>query len=192
MFDFITQIDFAILDFIQEFFRCAFLDAVMPFFSYIGEVGIVWIIIGLIMLFFRKTRSWGVILLCTMLVGFLVGEVAIKNIVCRIRPCYVAQIDMIIPKPNSYSFPSGHSCSSFAAATVLLKMNKRFGVPALVLAILIALSRLYNYVHFPTDVLCGIILGIVCALIVCYVFKSFKWQDKIDNSGMRRGTNEKS
>lgn len=192
MFNFITQIDFAILNFIHDFFRCAFLDLIMPFFSTIGNAGTVWIIIGLIMLFFRRTRSWGIILLLAMLLGYLIGEVAVKNIVCRDRPCYVVSIDMIITKPNSYSFPSGHSCSSFAAATVLFKMNKRFGIPALVLASLIAFSRLYNYVHFPTDVLCGIILGIVCALFVCFLFKKFGWQNKIDNLNFRSDTNENS
>ncbi|MCH5300135.1 MAG: phosphatase PAP2 family protein [Ruminococcus sp.] len=189
-FDLIIQIDFSILNFIQEFFRCSFLDVIMPFFSNIGEVGIVWIIIGLIMLFFRKTRSWGIILLCSMLIGYIVGEVAIKNIICRVRPCYFVDINMIVSKPHSYSFPSGHSCSSFAAATVLLKMNKRFGIPALILASLIAFSRLYNYVHYPTDVLCGIVLGVLCALLVCYLFKKFRWQKKIDDFGTRSDINE--
>ncbi len=190
MFDFITQIDFAILNFIREFLKCTFFDIVMPFFSSIGNVGIVWIVIGLIMLFFRKTRSWGIMLLFTMLLGYLIGELAVKNIVCRDRPCYIVDIDMIITKPNSYSFPSGHSCSSFAAATVLLKMNKRFGIAALVIASLIAFSRLYNYVHFPTDVLCGILLGVLCALFTCWLFKKFGWQNKIDNLGVRSDKNE--
>lgn len=189
-FDLIIQIDFSILNFIQEIFRCSFLDVIMPFFSNIGEVGIVWIIIGLIMLFFRKTRSWGIILLCSMLIGYIVGEVAFKNIICRVRPCYFVDINMIVSKPHSYSFPSGHSCSSFAAATVLLKMNKRFGIPSLILASLIAFSRLYNYVHYPTDVLCGIVLGVLCVLLVCYLFKKFRWQKKIDDFGTRSDINE--
>lgn len=189
-FNFVTQIDIAILNFIREFLRCTFFDVTMTFLSAIGEGGIVWIVISLIMLFFRKTRSWGIMLLLAMLLGYLIGEVAVKNIVCRVRPCYIVDIQMIVSKPRSYSFPSGHSCSSFAAATVLLKMNKHFGIPALVLASLIAFSRLYNYVHYPTDVLCGIILGVLCALIVCYLFKKFKWQEKIDNIGVRRDKNE--
>lgn len=189
-FNFVTQIDIAILNFIREFLRCTFFDVTMTFLSAIGEGGIVWIVISLIMLFFRKTRSWGIMLLLAMLLGYLIGEVAVKNIVCRVRPCYIVDIQMIVSKPRSYSFPSGHSCSSFAAATVLLKMNKHFGIPALVLASLIAFSRLYNYVHYPTDILCGIILGVLCALIVCYLFKKFKWQEKIDNIGVRRDKNE--
>ncbi len=189
-FNFVTQIDIAILNFIREFLRCTFFDVTMPFLSAIGEGGIVWIVISLIMLFFRKTRSWGIMLLLAMLLGYLIGEVAVKNIVCRVRPCYIVDIQMIVSKPRSYSFPSGHSCSSFAAATVILKMNKHFGIPALVLASLIAFSRLYNYVHYPTDVLCGIILGVLCALIVCYLFKKFKLQEKIDKLGVRRDKNE--
>lgn len=189
-FNFVTQIDIAILNFIREFLRCTFFDVTMTFLSAIGEGGIVWIVISLIMLFFRKTRSWGIMLLLAMLLGYLIGEVAVKNIVCRVRPCYIVDIQMIVSKPGSYSFPSGHSCSSFAAATVLLKMNKRFGIPAFILASLIAFSRLYNYVHYPTDVLCGIILGVLCALIVCYLFRKFKWQEKIDKLGVRRDKNE--
>ena len=87
--------------------------------------------------------------------------------------------------PNSYSFPSGHSSSSFAAATALFIMNKKTGVCAYVLAFLIAFSRLYNYVHFPSDVICGIILGILSALLIYFIFKKLGLKDKIDRLGIR-------
>lgn len=158
----------------------------MPIFSTMGNKGMVWIAIAIVMMFFRKTRSWGLILLLSMLLGLIIGEVVLKNIICRIRPCNLVEVSMLIEKPSSYSFPSGHTCSSFAAATVLMKMDKRFGIPALVLAFLIGFSRLYNYVHFPTDVLCGALLGVVCGFVMCLLFKKFGWQNKIDNLGIKK------
>lgn len=69
---------------------------------------------------------------------------------------------------------------------MLMKMDKRFGIPAFVLAFLIGFSRLYNYVHFPTDVLCGALLGVVCGFVMCLLFKKFGWQNKIDNLGIKK------
>lgn len=179
-FEAITSLDFAILDSIQSTLRCPFLDYVMAFFSYMGEAGGIWIILGLILLCFRKTRATGVMLLCAMLLGYLVGELAIKNIVCRPRPFVLnPAVDALIKPPHGFSFPSGHSCSSFAAATVLIVRDKRFGIPALIIASLIAFSRLYNYVHFPSDVLCGILLGVACAILVLVVFKKTKLDIKL-------------
>lgn len=184
-FGLITSADFAILNFIQDYIRCDFLDAAMPFLSFIGERGLIWIIAFLPTLFFRKTRSWGIIMILSMGFAFLAGEIIIKNVVCRVRPCYLADIEMLVAMPESYSFPSGHSGSSFAAATALFIMNKKIGVFAYVLAFLIAFSRLYNYVHFPSDVICGIILGVLSALLIYFIFKKFGLKDKIDRLGIR-------
>lgn len=176
----VESIDFAILDFIQNTFRCVFLDYVMAFFSYIGEAGGVWIIASVIMMCFRRTRATGVMVLCAMLAGFLIGEIGLKNLIGRPRPFVVnPSVELFIAPPDSYSFPSGHSCSSFAAATVIFLRDKRLGVPALAVAFLIAFSRLYNYVHFPSDVLCGIILGIVCAAVTFAVFKKTRLDKKL-------------
>ncbi len=166
--------DLQILQFIQHYIVSDFLDPCMQFFSYVGEAGIIWIIIGISMAISKKYRVYGFMLLLAMLLGFLVGEIGIKNIVQRVRPCYEYPIaNMNIEKPESFSFPSGHSCSSFAAAFILLKANKRFGVYGFVLAPLIAFSRLYNYVHYPTDVLAGIALGLGSALLIYSIFKKF-------------------
>lgn len=170
--EYITSIDFAILDFIQNTIKCVFLDYVMAFFSYIGEAGGIWLISAIIMLVFRKTRATGVMMIVALLAGYLIGEVGIKNIVGRVRPFRVnTDIVLNIAPPSGYSFPSGHSCSSFAAATVIFMHSKKLGIPALIIASLIAFSRLYNYVHFPTDVIGGIILGIICAVVTVYLFK---------------------
>lgn len=169
--DAVNSVDFAILEFIQNTFRCEFLDNIMAALSYMGEAGVIWILAGIVMLFFKKTRLMGAMVLTAMAVGYLVGEIGLKNLVCRPRP-FVAVPDVVlnIAPPSGYSFPSGHSCSSFAAATVIFLCDKRYGIPALVLASLIAISRLYNFVHFPSDVLCGIFLGIICALMTVLVY----------------------
>lgn len=170
--EFITSIDFAILDFIQNTIKCVLLDYIMVFFSYIGEAGGIWLISAIIMLVFRKTRSTGVMIIVAVFAGYLIGEVGIKNIVGRLRPFRVnTDIVLNITPPSGYSFPSGHSCSSFAAATVIFMRNKKLGIFALVVASLVAFSRLYNYVHFPSDVICGIILGIICAVVTVYLFR---------------------
>lgn len=184
--DYIVQIDFAILNFIQEFFRCTFLDFLMPFFSNLGKGGIIWFAITIPMLFFKKTRSWGIMGIVAMAVVFISGELILKNIVCRERPFYSTDNpNLPVVFASGFSFPSSHSSSSFAVATVLFKMNKKIGVAALVLAAIIAFSRLYNYVHFPSDVICGTLLGIFGALFVCFMFKKFGWKDKIDRIGQR-------
>lgn len=174
----VTNIDFGILDFIQQNLRNPFFDFLMPFLSAVGEAGIIWIVICIGMLFPRKTRMWAVAGLAAMLVTWLSGEVIMKSLVCRVRPCNVnPAVDMIVDRPSSYSFPSGHTSSSFACATVIFKMNKKLGAGALILAALIGFSRLYNYVHFPTDVLAGMIWGILLASVVVFVFEKYKLFD---------------
>lgn len=172
LFSFIQNIDFQILDFIQATIKCAFLDPIMRVFSYLGEYGTIWILTAIILLFFKKTRRLSLTMLVAMALGFVVGELGIKNIVCRERP-FILNPDIVlnISPPSGFSCPSGHSCSSFAAATVIFCWDKRYGIGAYVIAAAIAFSRLYNYVHFPSDVLCGILLGIVCALFTVMLFK---------------------
>lgn len=171
---YVTNIDFGILDFIQQHIKNPLFDFLMPFLSTIGEAGIVWIVICVVMLFFRKTRMWAVAGLVAMLVTWLSGEVIMKNLIGRVRPCNVnTAVDMIVSRPSSFSFPSGHTSSSFACATVIYKMSRKWGIAALILAALIGFSRLYNYVHFPTDVLAGMIWGILLASIVVFVFRRY-------------------
>jgi undecaprenyl-diphosphatase len=179
-FEFVNSVDFAVLDFIQETMRCEFLDFVMAIFSYIGEAGGIWIISALIMMCFRKTRATGVMLLCAVAIGFLIGELGLKNTIGRLRPFVQnPEVIPIIKLPSGCSFPSGHSCASFAAATVIFTRNKKLGIPALVIASLIVFSRLYNYVHFPTDVIGGMILGVICAVVTIIFFKKTGFDKKL-------------
>lgn len=181
--DCVYSVDFAILDFIQNTIRCSFLDTVMTALSYMGEAGIFWIAAAIVMLFFKKTRAVGAMVLAAMALGYAVGELGIKNIVCRPRPFVLNPTAVpVIAPPSGFSFPSGHSCSSFAAATVIFVYNKKLGIPAVILAALIAFSRLYNYVHFPSDVLCGILLGIACAAIIIALFRKTGLENRLSGN----------
>lgn len=164
-----------ILNFIREYLTNPVFDAVFVFCTTIVEHGRVWILTALIMLFIKKYRKIGVLLLIVMPLTFICGEVILKNLVCRPRPFYaVPNIELIIPAPGGYSFPSSHSAVSFAAATVIFYFNKKIGSAAFVLALLTAFSRIYLYVHYPTDVLAGICLGILLALAVIVVYRHFE------------------
>lgn len=156
----ITEFDFTILRFIRENLSCEFLDFLMPIITMLGEYGCVWIVIALAFLFFKKTRRNGIAMSAALLAGVLIGNLIIKNLVARDRPCWIDEsVTMLIAVPHDFSFPSGHTTASFAAAVVILHQNWKAGIGAYVLAVLIAFSRMYLYVHFPTDVLAGVILG---------------------------------
>lgn len=177
--------DYAILDFIQNNLKSAFLDPVMVFISSLGNYGILWIVLTLLLLCFRKTRHTGVLMAISLAITFVAGEVLIKNVVDRLRPFIEnPEVALLIPEPASFSFPSGHTASSFAAAWILFLRSKKMGVPALILALLIAFSRLYLYVHYPSDVLAGLILGILVAQIVWVVYKR-RMFNRYDNHVIR-------
>ncbi len=185
MFEFITRWDFSLLYFIQEHFRTPFLDGVAAFLSEAFDGGLLWIILCAGLLIFRKTRGAGVMILTAMGFALIVGELGMKNIFCRLRPCNLdTTISLAVEAPSSYSFPSGHTGSSFAAATALFLWSKKWGIPALVLAALIGFSRVYLFVHFPTDVLAGAVVGILCAVLAGFIFRKFELENKIRKIGI--------
>lgn len=162
--------EISILLWIQENLRGAFTDWLFPAITFLGDKGLVWIVAAVVLLFFKKYRKWGLLVLAALLITTLAGEIALKNIIARPRPCTLfPEMELLISRPSSYSFPSGHSASSFAAAVVLLKCRKAFGIPALILAFFIAFSRLFLFVHYPTDVLAGAALGILMGLLTCWI-----------------------
>lgn len=151
--------EFSILYQIQEWHRPV-LDSVMVFVSTIGNSGMVWILLGLFLAVMPKYRKAGIWMLVAMLFSFLIGNILLKNIFERQRPCWlVPEISLLIENPKDYSFPSGHTLSSFTAAVTLVLYHKKEGICALFLASMIAFSRLYLFVHFPSDVLAGFLLG---------------------------------
>lgn len=165
------QIDQTILQFIQNTFKNSLLDKLMPFITHLGDKGLVWILIIIILLFTSKYRRVGWMAGVAIILGAILGEVILKPIIGRPRP-FVDSIDftLLIKEPTSFSFPSGHTTSSFGAATIIAQNIKSYRVAAYILAAGIAFSRLYLYVHYPSDILAGYILGILNAFVVQYIF----------------------
>ena len=144
----------------------------MPFISKLGDNGAIWIIIALVFVAVRKFRHAGIMMLVALLIGLLVGNVFLKPLIARLRPCDLNKsIVLLVPRPKDYSFPSGHTLSSFAAATVIFLNKRRIGLVALALALIIAFSRLYLYVHFLSDILGGIAVGMAVGILTVILFR---------------------
>ena len=162
--------DLPILDWIQANLQSGFMDKFMPFITIFGDAGIFWMVCSALLLLFPKTRKTGLGMFFAMMIGLIVCNITLKPMVARIRP-YDLQaelgvtIRLLCDAQHDFSFPSGHTIASFEAAVVLLKNSKKMGIPAMILAVLISFSRMYLYVHYPTDVLASVILGSLFALI---------------------------
>ena len=146
------------------------LDKIMITLTNLGDAGIIWIIIAIILLFIKKTRKCGILMIISMILGLIIGNGILKNLIQRQRPCWIdTNILLLIPNPTDFSFPSGHTLASFEASIMILLHSKKWGIPALILSILLAFSRMYLFVHFPTDILGGAILGTTISILVYYV-----------------------
>lgn len=151
------------------------LDKIMVAITSLGNAGLIWIAIAVFLLFIKKTRKCGVLMLISMILGLIIGNGFLKNIIARDRPCWIdTSIPLLIPNPHDYSFPSGHTLASFEAAVMIFLHNKKWGAISLMLALVIAFSRMYLFVHFPTDILGGMILGTVISLVVYYSYEKIK------------------
>ena len=158
----INELDFYVLDLIQNHLRTPFFDKVVPLFTQLGDGGCLWIILTLILLLFRHTRKYGIAMAAALILDLLLCNLILKPLVARPRPFALRSVELLISRPGDHSFPSGHTASSFAAAGALWFMKARGRVSALAAAALMGLSRLYLYVHFPTDILGGVLLGLFC------------------------------
>lgn len=148
---------------IQENLRVGFLNPIMQGITHLGDGGVFWIILSVLLLLFKKTRKVGLCCALGLIFDLLVVNIAVKPLVARIRPYeIIKEITILTHQPGDHSFPSGHSAGSFACAWAFFRAyKKKWGVPALVLAALVSLSRLYVGVHYPSDVLGGIVIGCV-------------------------------
>ena len=168
---FAESFDLPVLDWIADKLWCPFLDAVMPVITVLGNGGLFWIAVAVALLLFQKTRRTGVGMAFALLMGLVLCNLTLKPLCQRIRPydyqmeVFGKLIPLIIDRPHDFSFPSGHTIASFEGAVVIWLNHKKWGIAALVLASLIAFSRLYLYVHYPTDVLTSVVLGFGLALL---------------------------
>ena len=173
-----VSFDLPILDWIQANLQSGLMDTIWPIITLFGDAGIFWMIWATLLLFLPKHRRTGLGMWFALALGLLICNITLKPLVGRIRP-YDFQIkelgktmadllaggELLVETPHDFSFPSGHTIASFEAATVLLINSPAMGIPAMILAVLIAFSRLYLYVHYPTDVIFSIFAGILFAII---------------------------
>lgn len=152
--------ELGILNWIQTHLRCGLLDALMSAVSRICDHGEIWILLAVILLAIPKTRKAGACLVCALVLDLVLCNLWLKPWIGRIRPFAVnPEVKLLVTPPGDASFPSGHTAVSMAAVSALLTADSPLWKPSLALAAVIALSRLYLYAHWPTDILGGILVG---------------------------------
>ena len=152
--------ELAVLNWIQDHLRCGFLDAVLPVITRTADHGELWIILALVLLAIRSQRKYGAAVACGLVLDLVSCNLLLKPLVGRIRPFAVnTAVELLVKAPLDASFPSGHTAASFAEVFALKAAGSPLWKPALAVAVVIAFSRLYLYVHWPSDVLAGALLG---------------------------------
>lgn len=155
------------------------LDWLVPKITMLGNGGWFWIAVTLLLLVLPFNRKMGVQAAISLILTVILCNIILKPSIMRCRPCWLEpEVQLLVKVPHDFSFPSGHSNASFAVATAIFTRNKKLGIPALILATAIAISRLYVFVHWPTDVLVGTLTGIcggiISYFIVNYIYKKLK------------------
>lgn len=167
--------DILILNFVQSRCHNGFTDFLFPLITALGNGGAVWVVAGVCLAASKKYRRYGMMLLVSLGMTFLIINVILQPLVARPRPFqqFPGHI-LLIAAPHSYSFPSGHAGSSFSSAMILLRMDRRIGIPCFVFAALVAFSRVFLFVHYPSDILAGAFIGVLSALLVIKLLKIYK------------------
>jgi len=167
----INRFDNYILFVINKHLKNKYLDIIMPFTTRMGNLGFIWIMMALVLILDKPYRAIGTSVILTLILGTVLGEGIVKHIVRRVRPCKFKNYNLLIATPITYSFPSGHALSSFAVAEVLSVSFSQYKFIFMGIAFLIAFSRLYLDVHYPTDVIAGIVIGILCSKLIFVILK---------------------
>lgn len=168
MIEWIQNVDWTILHWIRDTLQCGVMDFLMPKITALGNGGAIWIVAAAAMTISKKYRKYGIAMFAALAAGVLVGNVCLKHLIARSRPCWIENVSLLIGNPTDYSFPSGHTLSSVIGAFMLTAANRKFGLLAIPLAALISFSRLYLYVHFPSDVLASVVIGVLLGNIAVY------------------------
>lgn len=155
-------------------------DVLMVFFSRLADSGFIWIILALALIVFPKQRKTGMIVAVALILDVSLCNGILKHAFARVRPYDVNQsVQLLVERLSDYSFPSGHTAASFAAtAALFMTKQKKFWIPALILSVIITFSRMYLYVHYPTDILGGALVGVICGVLgylICTKLLPEKW-----------------
>ncbi len=168
----LNEFEVGLLHSLHNAIQCPLLDSFFSFITRFGDGGVFFIALAVVLLFFKKTRRAGITMGISLLLGLLICNMTIKPIAARIRPYdFDTSIVLIIPPESEFSFPSGHTVASFEGALSVLFYHKESGICLLVLAALIAFSRLYLMVHYPLDVLAGVVIAVCIAFAAKYIAK---------------------
>ena len=175
------QLELGILDWIQSNLRCGVLDALMPALSWTCNHGEIWIVLAAVLLAVKRYRRQGLAVGCALVTDLVLCNLILKPLVNRARPFAVHPVELLIPPPGDASFPSGHTAASFAAVLALKASGSPLWKPALAVAVVMAFSRLYLYVHWPSDVLGGVIVGAAAGLMGAWMARRIGW--RLDRRG---------
>jgi len=207
LFDVFLNFDLSVFQWIQSI-QTGILNTIMVVITTLGDEGIFFIALGLVLMCFKKHRKAGMAVLVALLVMEVGNNLILKELIARPRPFYIFNPDEIpldhkyyaeifekataaverlpelaarwvdtyrfpdlVHAPSSWSFPSGHTSSAFAAAIAVLWYNRKVGIPTVIFAALMGFSRIYVQVHYCTDVIAGVLVGIVYALIGVLIVK---------------------
>ncbi|MBQ6633633.1 MAG: phosphatase PAP2 family protein [Ruminococcus sp.] len=173
MFDRLDPKEGEILLWIQDHLRADWLTPIMKAITYLGEVGWFWLVVSIGLMIWKKYRPVGVVCLISLVTSFLVNTIVIKHLFERARPYEtIGGLTSLVGKQSEYSFPSGHATAAFAVSVIIfMLMPKKFGIPALILAVAISFSRLYVGVHYPTDIIYGCVSATIFSVICALVYK---------------------
>ncbi len=164
--------EWELLYWIQEHCRSPIGDSLMVFISAIGNGGGIWIVLAAWLIWKRETRSAGLAVLAGLLLAALAANLTLKPLVGRLRPSDIdTAVSLLVARPTDASFPSGHTAASFAAAAVLYKSGSSWWKPAMALAVVMGFSRLYLFVHFPSDVLGGAGIGLAAGYTAVWLLR---------------------
>lgn len=163
-------LDWRILNWIRRNLKCSFLDFLMPKITMLGSAGMIWLIAAAALLCTKNHRTYGVLILAGLTLASFVGQFLLKHMIRRQRPCKVNEdVKLIVKHPKDTSFPSCHTLTSVVSATILAAASPALGCIAVPIAALIAFSRLYLYVHYPSDVVSAAAIGVVLGEVVLRV-----------------------
>ncbi len=168
------QLELGILDWIQANLRCGALDVLMPALSWTCNHGEIWIVLAAVLLAVKRYRRQGLAVGCALVTDLVLCNLILKPLVGRVRPFVVHPVELLVPPPTDASFPSGHTAASFAAVFALKASGSPLWKPALAVAVAMAFSRLYLYVHWPSDVLFGALVGAAAGFIGAWIARQMR------------------
>ena len=162
------QFELAILGWIQDYCRNPINDFFFVQITSLGEQGLFCIVLAVLFLTDQRTRTLGLVVAIALAFDFLLCNLSLKVIFNRTRPYEYVDVELITARPHDASFPSGHTAICFSLAFALFFCRVRGWKTAMAVSSLVAFSRLYLHVHFPTDVLGGIVCGLIAGLFASF------------------------